>query len=356
MTKELDIIYCPFIEVKIKDITCDLLEKFGSFPLQVLLSLSEGHSIKAIAEGIIVAENVIENAVNELEHNNMIEKKMFGKYKLTQTGKKYVRLYTLINDFRNSITEKFAVNCFTCLVEKIGNADYFSNTKIDSSSILYNRLKGSEFLVKSPDYENSHDYFKNLMKLHNSDLTDDDYVCIHFILEPVDKWKVFYVPYAVPENAYSDADSADTAENKIYVKVPVQKARRFYYSPLDQLNDVKALKAALMFLQESYADFLSEKAKTAIEEMKASERYNAESRIIFMDCYSGKEFGNHLQKNQKTQHTDLCLSERHKFKSGLIPVKSEGMDGFFYEYKDEGTENYVITVDFSRLEQIGGDL
>lgn len=355
-------VYCPFIEVQIKEISCELIDNFGNFPMQILLAVNDGNSIKEIAKGVLVDERVVENTVEELIQKNIIVKKTGIRirkcpYEPTDNGKKYIAMYKIIRQFREQNNELFAVNCFTCRMEQIRDQRFVIHSKNEIPSdcaVLKNKLQGSEHLLESPDYENTHEYMHDRLNLDSVSLTDDDYAFIHFRISPVNKRDVFFVPYLIPEKLVRNFKKQKETECIVHISIPVQKAKRIFLSDLERQDDAAQLTAAIRFLNEYHQECLSDKGKMLLKKHDYAEKYTKECKTLFMDCFTGLEFTESLETNFR-QRADIILPVVHRFKEGIIPMNQKGMDGFYYRYDSLGITYITVPIPFTELQQKGGE-
>ena len=342
--KELFKIFCPYKEVFIENVSSELLEKIGGLPLLLLLQTSQNVTIDEIAEGTCIQTWVINDVAEELVQNGLFYKDDDQGYKLTKIGESYVRIQDFIKKFQADQKQRYAVNLFTCQLEKVSNEQYFANTKRPADHVPYlpNKLRNAVQLVTTPNYENTLGYMKQYFDLTEVALTDDDYEYIQFQLRT--KGEVFYVPYYVPEDAYfnNSAASEKNTENDvafphiIELNVPLNRVKRVYeYTAVSS-----EIRDALLKLNYDAKECLSEIGKEHIRKIIQADKYTFICREQVFDAYSGREYSfedSSAETSDSTRNNRaFVLSERY-----FIPmerkqaIKSDDQLYYHYEVKEK---------------------
>lgn len=355
MSEKFDVIYCPFVEVKIENIGSELLENIGSFPIFVLRALRNGNTTAEISESVCLDIITVTSVVDELKKNDLLEKEC-EDCKLTDLGYQYLRIFEFIKKFREGRDQRYAINCFTCQLEDVKDQRCFLRTdevSLKNAPHLPNKLKGSEQLIRTPNYENVKEYMKPYLNLSDVALTEDDYDYIQFELKAeskcANKYSFFYVPYEIPPESYLWDNSKVNPEYKFWAEIPIQSAkRRFYSSDLHMLPSGEKIAELLLQLNKLAPKFVSELGGNIISNLENIDKWNKESRYVFIDCYSGQKFEGGLTEI-KCPRAVARLSKRKTLSVSTANLKD--MKGFLYNYVDSKFTYTPVQIDFKILTQ-----
>lgn len=356
MSKKLDVAYCPFKEVIIQRITSELLEKIGALPLLILNALERKESIVSIAQGICMEEWVITDISEELVRNQLLQKNE-DTYVLTELGESYIRIHRFIQNFTETQMHRFAVNLFTCQLEKVSDEQYFSQTArpLDHHRILHNKLQNSERMILSPNYENTVDFMKQYLDMSEIAITENDYQYIIFQLEPIGD--IFYVPYTIMPAAYLLPEEAPEPQEDViqtscfWADIPVTEAQQVFMAEIETEPDGKRNKDALLQLYKTAPNYISEEGQKQIGLISIAQKYTEESHLRIIDTYSGQSVmeSRYCKPKDKVRYT-ITLSSRFALPEGMIQAKIKDAN-FYYKYVITRQYSLTVRVDYAKLIQ-----
>ncbi len=350
--KKRDVFFCPFKEVEIQNLYSEMLEKIGGLPMLILLQAAENKTVAEIADGICVADWVIDDTAEELVKTSLLIKQG-EQYALTDLGRRYVRIYNFIKEYKANDQNRHAVNLFTCQLEQVKNERFFENTMRPEKEKFPIKLQNAERFIKTPNFENTLDYMKEYME-KDSVLDDNDYQYFQFELKA--KGEVFFVPYYVPDDYFVDESDRQLEENlvrhDVWLNVPVFEGKRIYrYTGVSE-----EIAGALQNLNSIAPEFLTEDGKTHVKRIEQAKLYTQKCNLCVIDAYSGKKY----RSENGRQTVDILpkglmqLSKRYVFPAE--PERAKILDGeFYYHYEVVKEYTVPVSIDFSRFEQCEED-
>lgn len=344
-------IYCPFLEVEILDISSKVLDNIGDFPIFMLSAIEIGAEPEMIANSVCLGDAVISDTLDELEKYGLISKKKSG-IRIRKLGRQYIRIAEFIRNFKSDSNRRYAVNCFTCQLEDVSRTEWFDKKEKPSSGkiCLRNKLFGSEYLIRTPNYENVLEYMKDKLDLTNVGITGDDYEYISIRIKVKPPYRVFYVPYEITKESYMEysEDTVDTFEADVPISVI---KREFVLRSFFQIEDQKLLEA-VMYLKDSA--YLSEKGKELLEDIESADKINNRQKkpLFYMDRYSGCQFDSKLT-DVTHKKPIIKLDPQTSIRTGYQSVPNH--DDILYHLIEVKQINQTVTVDFNKLKQLRGD-
>ncbi len=350
MSQELSVLYCPFCEVTLRSVTSELLERIGSLPLVILSAVSRGHTAAQIAESICIPIYVVTEAVKELVTNQLLLKQE-ENYLLSDCGKQYLRIYRFIMEFESRITERLALNLFTCQLEKVHDTRCFTVTSSpDPAMTLPDKLKGRMALIKTPDLENSREYLRGYFDMSGFSLTEDDYAYLSFQLEEKEKDVTFYVPYGIPPESYTETAQDNAYGFSFDVSVPLCHMKRCYQTQRELQPDGKQLHELLTKLSDLAPDYLNESGLHQAELFHQTDTCNEKAETARMDAYSGTPaaYGDNVQPKRP-----IKLPSRFSFETEYAPMP-EAPEILVRNVRQK-EERRIVRADFRKLIQKEGD-
>lgn len=343
MKTDLDLVYCPFREVTIEKVSSDLLEKLGNFSILVLCAIAKNKSVDDIANSVCLNPIVVENFIKELSENELI---CFSgnSPRVTQLGRKYIAINDMISIFRDNSQERYAVNCFTCQLERVGDLNCFGNTydQLRNKDIpqLKNKLHGSELLLKTPNYENVKEYMKRYIDFDSDDQLESYNDYIRFQLQPCGK--VFYVPYAIPKEAYISDKSGKKLQNSFWAELPVDTVKREYIS-----ENYYEVSSEIISIYSKNKQLLSSEGQSAALDCLQINKWNEECKLFYADCYGGNEFKGALVK------TDEKCIMKLSARKGIPRGASRAQPGVLYRFIVQSRSYIPVEINFANLLQEG---
>lgn len=345
MKTDLDLVYCPFQEVKIEKVSSEYLEKLGNFSILVLCAVAQSKSVAQIADSVCLNSSVVEKFITELAENELID--VSGNSpRVTKHGRVCIAVNDMISLFRSNEQKRYAVNCFTCQLEDVNDLDCFDNTydRLLNKGItqLKNKLRGSEQLLKTPNYENVKEYMKQFIKFKSDDEDGNYNDYIRFQLQP--SGKVFYVPYAIPPESYRREMGDEKSGSSFWAELPVYTVKREYIS-----EKFFSISEELIAIYAKNEQLLSLEGQSAAKDCLKINEWNSKSELFNADCYSGSEFkGTLVETNEKCI---MKLSVRRDLPLGASHIST--LSGVLYRNLVQDRSYVPVEINFTNLLQKG---
>lgn len=341
-----DMIFCPFREVIIDRIYSELLEKIGSFPMLVLAAAEKKQTPTQIAESICTIEFVVTDVADELTANGLLVQTKAGEpLCLTELGVRYLRIRRFIEEFEQDRSRRFAVNLFTCQLEHVPNQHCFEYIERPQTNLLWNKLRGGDRLLSTPDYENTKEYMKQYLDLSAHSLTEDDYDYISFQLMP--QGEIFYVPYILPTDALPLA--SENCLNAFCANIPVDTIKMKLMTELDLSENGKELKEAILRLCKAMPSFLSDAGRKTADQYQMIQTFNSKMQPQQINLYNGQEYREEVPfAMDDISRISVSLSARYMFPQEPVDVVVKEQDCFAC-FSIEKHETICVRLDFTKL-------
>ncbi len=324
------IVGCYFQEVTVS-MGSYILEKIGDFSMFVLEAIKDGFTVQEIIISSGFSKYVIDKTIETLRSENLLVINN-NSYSISSVGSKYIMINNIIKEF-NCSSDRFAVNCYTCQMEKVQNKAFFNNIIADSrpKDILTSYV--DKIMLKSPNYENVKEYMRDT-KLFSS-LSDTDYSQIYFILKPTDN--IFIVPYTIDKDTYSYTETEDDDGAKIILRIPIVKITVKKYCEADK--EYKEVLDELDLIAKKDLNLLSEKGKGIIEREKKLRDINRSKQHQYYDAFNSSKL--YFEMDDQTWNDNLIKPSKWNIislpKNVDIPQRENVNDGIItvynYEYK-----------------------
>ena len=306
MKTQYDIIYCPFYETEVF-VWSEMIEKLGTFPMFVLMSISKDprhpRNIERLIEATCVQPSTLLETINDLIDNKLLERKAETSFDLTDLGKQYVRINNYLENYSQS--GRVAVNAFTGLAEDIKNESYYS-CKISRNKEMTLPIRINKLLLKNHDFSNIKSLMKNKIDLSDFNVTKDDYDYIYFDLKPKE---IFYVPYAITPNTIMN--EASDNEYQIALVIHIEKVnKKISHSQMDKY---KMITKQLVDISRFEEDLLSDNGKDIVNIVNKVQEQNCKQPVYY-ECYTGKKIKYEpiADKSKNTSIPKFPLSRRGK--------------------------------------------
>ena len=338
------IIGCYFQEVTV-NMGSYILEKIGDFSIFVLEAIKDGFTIQEIIISSGFSKYVIDKTVETLCSENLLVSNN-NSYTISPVGDKYITINNIIKAFNQS-SDRFAINCYTCQMEKIKDETLFYNKCSYDRQLDILPSYIDKIMLKSPNYENVREYMRDA-KLFSS-LSDTDYNHIYFIIQPTNNR--FIVPYIIDIDTYSYNEIEDDDFAKIILKIPIAKITVNKYSERDE--EYKDILNELDLIAKRDLELLSEKGKGIIEREKRLREINSSKQHQYYDAFNCSALYFDIDDNNWNDDCiesskwhkislpqKLSKSQKRTSKDGIISIYS-----FEYKFIDR-------IIGFDRLKQV----
>lgn len=328
------------------------LDDMGQFTKYVLWAVGEGYSAQEIADAIELKSYIVQDEVLYLTRIGFVSEVDCG-YKLTETGKGYLELISVVNDFnKDSIIAQ--LNWFTGAVSD-WNPNVEKNVHHNDVDLPY---RVSRYLILNKDYAPLKEFVWKAYSERFDSLRKELADSIYFFLEPFYQDGKLYRRYYLEEIPPADVQYETINEPMVLLERAYATVQLKYYD--ERLLHYKTVADTLTRLNDFESLLLSDYAKRILRWIEYERSLNQMKKKAYFDLSRGEEIDtipaeidatlqNLMKKTVKLPSVNI--SDISSLKDDLIVESEEGTVYFAKEITKYTIERRHQLIPFALLKE-----